>query len=163
MLIWAVTTTTTISVCPQCGTVQRSGKSSCCGRGGSWFGQCGNAGNKHFGHTWYEGIRVCNVRQTQVAAQQQLEAFQPDRNASSYNGSSHMNSQVAIAATHKFLFKTANTSTATFTVFPTITQSPVSVSTGLPLQTSAHSSSAARECVQLLSCFALALIIVYWQ
>ena len=33
----AVTTTIISSVCPKCGIIAKSGKISCCGRGGSWF------------------------------------------------------------------------------------------------------------------------------
>merc|ERR1712187_598118 len=46
-----------LSVCPKCG-VNRKGKSHCCGRGGSWFGKCGNPGKK--AHTWFEGFQACH-------------------------------------------------------------------------------------------------------
>ena len=55
-------TTTGAPVCLQCDIIAKSGKSSCCGRGGSWFGNCGSAGNAKLRHTWYEGIRVCEIR-----------------------------------------------------------------------------------------------------
>ena len=60
----AVDTTTTISsVCPKCGTVHKSGKASCCGRGGSWFKSCGGASsNTKLHHTWYDGIQACKAR-----------------------------------------------------------------------------------------------------
>ena len=35
---------------------------SCCGRGGSWFKNCGGAGNAKLHHTWYEGIQSCKTR-----------------------------------------------------------------------------------------------------
>ena len=44
--------------CPNCGT-KKSGKASCCGRGGTWFGRCGDLNNFKFEHTWVEGIRAC--------------------------------------------------------------------------------------------------------
>ena len=45
--------------CAKCGTVKRSGKFSCCSRGGAWFKNCGNIGDARFNHTWTEGIQVC--------------------------------------------------------------------------------------------------------
>ena len=59
----AVTTTTIGSICPKCGIIARSGRRSCCGRDGSWFRNCGSAGNgKKLHHTWYEGIQACKTR-----------------------------------------------------------------------------------------------------
>merc|ERR1712187_830275 len=37
------TTTTLSSVCLNCATIKKSGKVSCCARGGAWFGTCGGA------------------------------------------------------------------------------------------------------------------------
>ena len=48
--------------CPKCGITKRSGKISCCGRGGSWFGNCGSVGYETSGHTWYEGLQACKAR-----------------------------------------------------------------------------------------------------
>merc|ERR1711907_873784 len=48
--------------CPKCGKFKKSGKKSCCGRGGSWYKNCGTSDNKKskkFDHTWFEGIQVC--------------------------------------------------------------------------------------------------------
>ena len=56
------TGTTTIAVCPSCGTIKKSGKKSCCGRGGSWFENCGGTGNAKYPHTWYDGIQACKTR-----------------------------------------------------------------------------------------------------
>ena len=47
------------SVCSKCGTFKASGISSCCARGGSWFEDCGDAGDDNFGHTWFEGTQAC--------------------------------------------------------------------------------------------------------
>ena len=57
----ASTTATTIpsSTCTKCGTFTKSGKPSCCARGGAWFNKCGDPGDSKFGHTWGEGIRAC--------------------------------------------------------------------------------------------------------
>merc|ERR1712032_355120 len=50
------------SACPKCGNMEKSGKISCCGRGGSWFRNCGSASNAKLDHTWYEGIQACKAR-----------------------------------------------------------------------------------------------------
>ena len=57
----ATTTTApyTGSFCPVCGGTARSGKRSCCSRGGSWFGKCGDQGNPNFEHNWIEGTEAC--------------------------------------------------------------------------------------------------------
>ena len=46
-------------VCPQCGTNKKTGKRTCCARGGSWFNNCGDVGDSTFKHTWGEGVRAC--------------------------------------------------------------------------------------------------------
>ena len=46
--------------CPKCGTNKKSGKLSCCARGGTWFQKCGQVGDTNFDNTWVEGIHVCN-------------------------------------------------------------------------------------------------------
>ena len=61
----AATTKTISSVCSVCGTMVKSGQSSCCGRGGSWFKNCGGAGNSNLDHTWYEGMKVCKKARVQ--------------------------------------------------------------------------------------------------
>ena len=55
-------------VCLKCGIIEKSGKSSCCGRGGSWFGNCGSVGNGNLDHTWYEGIQFCKTQSLQKRA-----------------------------------------------------------------------------------------------
>jgi len=64
----ALTTTAASSGCLVCGSVKKSRKKSCCGRGGSWFGTCGGAGNKKATHTWFEGIKVCEKRRAEYKA-----------------------------------------------------------------------------------------------
>merc|ERR1712032_381854 len=65
------------SVCPKCGTIGKFGKRSCCGRGGSWFRNCGSAGNTNVDHTWYEGIQVCKARtQAKTVISHKLNAGQ---------------------------------------------------------------------------------------
>ena len=46
--------------CDQCGTIRKSGRRSCCARGGAWFKNCGDAGDTQFDHTWAEGVESCN-------------------------------------------------------------------------------------------------------
>ena len=45
--------------CPKCGTTKKSGKHSCCARGGSWFKKCGDGDDTKFDHTWVEGMQAC--------------------------------------------------------------------------------------------------------
>jgi len=61
------------SGCLACGMIQKSGKLSCCARGGSWFGNCAATANAKIKHTWYEGIQACKGRDPKsvVLAQQQ--------------------------------------------------------------------------------------------
>ena len=58
-------------VCLTCGIITKSGKLSCCARGGSWFGKCGATGNAQVQHTWSEGIQVCKARQPNAVMGQQ--------------------------------------------------------------------------------------------
>ena len=59
---------------------------SCCGRGGSWFGTCGGAGNRKVQHTWHEGIRACKAwRQSKAAMGQQLRAARQKQHNESFN------------------------------------------------------------------------------
>ena len=37
----------------------KSGKPSCCARGGDWFRNCGEVGDPKYDHTWLEGFRAC--------------------------------------------------------------------------------------------------------
>ena len=88
---------TTNSVCPKCGSIEKSGKMSCCGHGGSWFENCGNTGNTKLDHTWYEGIQTCNTRaQSKRASGQQPDAAQQ---LHSRNSSEMASSKTVIATT----------------------------------------------------------------
>jgi len=64
--------TTAASGCPKCGT-NKAGKLSCCSRGGSWFGKCGDAGDSNFDHTWVEGVRSCSITRPVDAEQQKAK------------------------------------------------------------------------------------------
>ena len=63
------------SVCTKCGTAKKSGKRSCCARGGAWFENCGDAGNTKFDHTWAEGIRVCKDLATSASVKSSVQTI----------------------------------------------------------------------------------------
>ena len=111
LLTTAATATPTISICSKCGTIKKSGKLSCCGRGGSWLGNCGSAGNANLGHTWYEGIQACKDRQFQATVGQQLHVFQPKSDIFSDDTSIGMDSKVVTVATQMFASTVAKMST----------------------------------------------------
>ena len=48
------------SGCDRCGST-KAGQRSCCVHGGTWFKNCGNAGDTQYGHTWDEGIQACTT------------------------------------------------------------------------------------------------------
>ena len=87
------------SICVECGTIMKSAKLSCCGRGGAWFGNCGSGTNSNLGHTWQEGIQVCKGRQFQAAVvQQRLNASQANSTSSSVDASAATESKAHILA-----------------------------------------------------------------
>ena len=45
--------------CTKCVIAKKAGKSTCCARGGSWFGKCGDPDDPDVEHTWYEGVDAC--------------------------------------------------------------------------------------------------------
>ena len=81
----AATVTIIEPVCPKCGTIQKSGKISCCGSGGSWFKKCGGAGDRKLEHTWFEGIQACKARsRSNIVIGQHLNAAQQKADSSLY-------------------------------------------------------------------------------
>ena len=71
------------SVCPKCVLIKKSGMSSCCGRGGSWFGNCGGAGDTKFDHTWDQGLQACQVHtRAKIVIDKQLRNPQYQSNVS---------------------------------------------------------------------------------
>ena len=100
------------SVCPICGVIKRSGKMSCCGRGGSWFGKCGSAGSTKLDHTWYEGLQACKARaQSKTVIGQQLNGVQQERNESS-QGVGRTISKAGATVANPFAFTLAPVSDA---------------------------------------------------
>jgi len=92
------------SVCAKCGTMEKSGKSNCCGRGGSWFRNCGSAGNAKLRHTWSEGIQACTARaQSKTVIGQQLNTVH-HKNMDSCNRAGLANSKAVIKAVKTFTF-----------------------------------------------------------
>ena len=74
------------------------GKGSCCGRGGSWFKNCGSHGNAKLAHTWFEGIQACKAspEQSKLAlGQLQLNPAQQNR----YHSSNDVGISAEVATT----------------------------------------------------------------
>ena len=61
--------------CVRCGTIRKSGKRSCCARGGAWFSNCGNAGSTKFDHTWSEGIQACRSFTSSISIESPVQAM----------------------------------------------------------------------------------------
>ena len=169
----------TVSVCPRCGTIGKSGKMSCCGRGGAWFKHCGGAVNTKRQHTWYEGIQACKTRtQSKTAIAQKLNGAQQKDKGSS-DDTDMANSQVVIATTNTFAFTSANTSprsmldtksivTATYTLNNLLTTTPAHIlmrntprfhvnQVSSANNPSAIASLTIRECVDLLPIILLSM------
>ena len=101
-------TTITVSVCSRCGTIAKSGKPSCCGRGGSWFKNCGGAGNTKLDHTWYEGIQACKARSKfNTVIGHELRSVQQKTIGSSH-GADMTNHEAVIAAPKTSVFTSVN-------------------------------------------------------
>ena len=60
--------------CVECGVVKKSGKHSCCARGGAWFKNCGDAGDTKFDHTWAEGVHACEDSMSALSVKPPLGA-----------------------------------------------------------------------------------------
>ena len=96
---------------------------SCCGRGGSWFKNCGGGGNTKLRHTWYEGIQACKARSKfNTGMGQQLNgAQQKDIDASQSAGRASY--RAVIAAANTITFMSVNTSTPMSDTTPIVTSS----------------------------------------
>ena len=107
----AVTTMQSDVACRECGTIEKSGKLSCCARGGSWFGKCGSTANANVGHTWYEGVQACKARQFQavLGQQQQQRVSQPNSNVSPDDTNMDASSKVVFATAHALSAMLVNT------------------------------------------------------
>ena len=100
------------STCVKCGITKKSGKMSCCGRGGSWFGNCGSAGGAKLEHTWSEGLQVCKERgQSAMVISEQLSGDKQQRNDSS-NGAGNPKFKAVMMADKLFAFRSVPMSDA---------------------------------------------------
>ena len=113
-----VTTKPASPVCPECGTIQKSGKASCCARGGSWFGNCrSGVMNAYLGHTWSQGIEVCKAWQPHAVGAQRHNP-----QANSNVSSNYAAYPEAIAATNGIMIRDSDS-----IVMPTIQSESVSI------------------------------------
>ena len=127
------TATIAVSACPRCGTIGKSGKLSCCGRGGSWFKNCGGAGNTKLYHTWHEGIQACKERlQSKTVTGQQTDVAQ-QKVIHTSQGDGMSNYKAVMAATKTFTLMPVKTSAPTShtesTVAPAYTPGNVPIAT----------------------------------
>merc|ERR1719174_2628569 len=132
-------TTTISSVCPKCGIIAKSGKVSCCGHSGSWFRNCGSAGNAKLGHTWYEGIQACKTwSQFKAVIGRQSNAAQ-QLNPSNGAGMANFTSVVIPTSTSTTSTNTiapiATTATATTTAVSTVTTTTTVITTTMTIIT----------------------------
>jgi len=89
-------TTTVASACLTCGLIKKTGKLSCCARGGSWFGDCAATANADVQHTWYEGVQACKGRQRNKVVRKQRNDVQENNNNSSSGAGNVTNSKTVI-------------------------------------------------------------------
>ena len=105
----AATTAAIRSICPKCGTTKKANIDSCCGRGGSWFGNCGNADDTEVDHTWYEGLQACTAwAQSNAVIAQQLNGAKQESN-NSYNRVGNSNSKAVVINAEPFAYTSAPT------------------------------------------------------
>ena len=100
----ATATTSISSVCLACGTIKKSGKLSCCARGGSWFGDCAATVIADWfiaevQHTWYEGIQACKGRQRNKVIRKQRNDIQENSNNTSSGAGNVTNAKTVILGT----------------------------------------------------------------
>ena len=103
----------TSPMCLKCGTIEKSARSSCCGRGGSWFRKCGGSPNTKFDHSWYDGRKACEAwAHFKSAAGQYLEAGQP-KGTKSNNGDGTIKFKLRITDAKTPITTSANASVDT--------------------------------------------------
>ena len=138
-----VTATPIRPFCRKCGT-GKAGKLSCCGKGGSWFRNCGSTGNSKLGHTWYEGIQVCKTRpQSKTASSKWSNARRHNSNESQADAGKASNSQAV--ATASFAFTAHNPSAALAVSPPIVRQGKMSATVSINASATA-SDRAHAEC-----------------
>ena len=81
------------NMCLKCGITKKSGKLSCCARGGAWFKKCGDVGDTKFEHTWTEGVDACIDFSNPISAVPlQEHVVRPLGTAHSQNATRHQRS-----------------------------------------------------------------------
>ena len=126
-----VTTWTISSVCAKCGTIAKSWRLSCCGRGGSWFRNCGHFANAKLHHTWYEGVQSCKIRaRSKLVFGRQTKSAQQ---LTPSNGKGMANFAVLVPA----IYMSTATSQGTFTARDTDTATPNAVDIAASFKASA--------------------------
>ena len=110
-MLTSVAATTINPACLTCGIISKSGKMSCCADGGSWFGNCGSAGDANFGHTWHEGIQSCKSQQLQIVVGEQIHALQPKGNDSFHDSKSVEMHSNAVSVAPRTFVRSRNMST----------------------------------------------------
>mgnify|MGYP003341261771 CR=1 FL=1 len=109
------------SICHKCGIVAKSGKVSCCGRGGSWFGKCGRAGNGKVAFTWYEGVQTCKMQpRSEARTIRQSSGIQANNNRDSLQVIGMAKYKTAIATTKTVSFASVNTYSKLILITPSI-------------------------------------------
>ena len=163
------TTTTTVSVCLRCGTIGKSGEMSCCGRGGSWFKNCGGGGNTKLRHTWHEGIQACKARSHSktIIDHEHRGVQQKDTDSSQRADMASYRAVFAVAKT--FTFTSVNTSTSmsyrtpivtstyasdnvsiTTSTLTLMTNDPTDIEVTSPTHAAVSTSIITRGCVNLM-------------
>ena len=148
-------------VCPQCGITGKSSKLSCCGRGGSWFGNCGAAGKAKLRYKWSDGIQACKAQsQSKVVIGQELHGAQDESNPSS-DDTDESKSRASIAAPNATIISShTNMSMPAPTAPPVnapitavartfMTTTPTDVLMTVPAHSSASTPITAQRCWQL--------------
>ena len=155
------------SACFECGTIGKSGKTSCCGHGGTWFRNCGSVGSAKLDHTWVEGIQACKARSRSKRGIDQQRNSVYHNSIDYSNGTDLVISEALAAAVQKFAFADASittlakVSTTTSARMPTIP--PISLLMTGSVLTSVRTSIAAEGYDTILCCkfyIGLFLIIV---
>lgn len=107
---------------------------SCCGRGGSWFNNCGGGGNKKLSHTWSEGIQACKARSQSKTTIGQHRNVAQQKGIGPSQGAGMANYKALTAGTNTFMFTSVNTSTPMSDAASTAT--PTYMSDHRPITTS---------------------------
>ena len=88
------------SRCLKCGTFKKSGKHSCCARGGTWFQKCGDVDDTNLEHTWSEGMQACRAFASSVSHESKMQAQLPPVGVIAYTASTTQSLDVASKLTH---------------------------------------------------------------